>query len=73
VLNNYYNEGKLPKIQIYLDSPLAIDATDIFRVHPECFNKEVLEVMEKDPDPFGFKSLHYIRTAEDSKRLNTNS
>lgn len=72
-LNNYYNEGLIPKIEIYLDSPLAIDATDIFRVHPECFNKEVLEVMEKDPDPFGFKSLHYIRTAEESKLLNTNN
>lgn len=70
-LNNFYNEGKLPKIQIYLDSPLAIDATDIFRVHPECFNKTVLDVMENDPDPFGFKSLHYIRKADDSKALNS--
>lgn len=69
--NNFYNDGKLPKIEIYLDSPLAIDATDIFRIHPECFGKEVLEVMEKDPDPFGFKSLHYVKTAEESKRLNT--
>ena len=70
-LNNFYNEGKLPKVQIYLDSPLAIDATDIFRLHPECFNDYVMEVMEKDPDPFGFKSLHYIKTAEESKALNT--
>lgn len=68
--NNFYNEGKLPKIEIYLDSPLAIDATGIFRIHPECFNQEVLDVMEKDPDPFGFKSLHYIRKAEESKELN---
>lgn len=71
VLNNYYNEGRLPKIQIYLDSPLAIDATDIFRVHPECFNEHVLQVLQTDPDPFGFKTLHYIRTAEESKNLNT--
>ncbi|HLN52786.1 MAG TPA: MBL fold metallo-hydrolase [Lentimicrobium sp.] len=70
-LNNFYNEGKLPKVQIYLDSPLAIDATDIFRLHPECFNDHVIEVMEKDPDPFGFKSLHYIRTADESKALNS--
>ncbi len=69
-LNNFYNEGKLPKIQIYLDSPLAIDATEIFRLHPECFNDKVMEVMETDPDPFGFKSLHYTRHAEDSKKLN---
>lgn len=70
-LNNYYNEGKLPRIRIYLDSPLAIDATDIFRVHPECFNQNVLDVMAKDPDPFGFKTLEYVRTADESKRLNT--
>jgi metallo-beta-lactamase family protein len=70
-LNNFFNDGLIPKIQIYLDSPLAIDATDIFRVHPECFNKEVLEVMEHDPDPFGFKSLHYVKTADESKKLNS--
>jgi len=70
VLNNYYNDGLLPRIQIYLDSPLAVNATEIFRMHPECFNKEVLEVMETDPDPFGFSTLHYIKRAEDSKKLN---
>jgi len=70
VLNNYYNDGVLPKINIYVDSPLAVNATEIFRLHPECFNEEVLEVMEKDPDPFGFSSLHYIKLAEDSKKLN---
>ncbi|MGE5383833.1 MAG: MBL fold metallo-hydrolase RNA specificity domain-containing protein [Omnitrophica WOR_2 bacterium] len=73
MFNNFYNEGKLPKIEIYLDSPLAIDATGIFRIHPECFNQEVLDVMEKDPDPFGFKSLHYIRKAEESKELNNHA
>ncbi|MFH1122019.1 MAG: MBL fold metallo-hydrolase [Bacteroidota bacterium] len=70
VLNNYYNDGQLPKISIYVDSPLAVNATEIFRMHPECFNREVLEVMETDPDPFGFSSLHYIKLADDSKKLN---
>ncbi|MHC1777660.1 MAG: MBL fold metallo-hydrolase RNA specificity domain-containing protein [Lentimicrobium sp.] len=70
VLNNYFNEGVLPKINIYVDSPLAVNATEIFRMHPECFNREVLHVMETDPDPFGFSSLHYIKLAEESKKLN---
>lgn len=70
VLNNYFNEGKLPRVPIYVDSPLAVNATEIFRLHPECFNQEVLEVMENDPDPFGFGSLHYIRKASESKSLN---
>jgi len=69
-LNNFYNERRLPKIDIYVDSPLAVNATEVFRLHPECFNDEVHEVMETDPDPFGFNSLFYIRSKEDSKRLN---
>jgi len=70
VLNNFYNAGLLPKIPIYVDSPLAVNATDIFRVHPECFNKEVIDVMQTDSDPFGFGGLHYIKNVEDSKQLN---
>ena len=69
-LNNFYNERRLPKIDIYVDSPLAVNATTIFRMHPECFNREVLEVLESDPDPFGFNSLFYIQKKEDSKKLN---
>ena len=69
-LNNFFNAGKLPRIDIYVDSPLAVNATDIFRLHPECFNNDILDVMQKDPDPFGFNSLYYIKSTEDSKRIN---
>jgi len=69
-LNNFFNDGRLPKVQIYVDSPLAINATEIFRMHPECFNKEVLEVIEQDDDAFGFNSLHYVKTSQESKKLN---
>jgi metallo-beta-lactamase family protein len=69
-LNTFYNENRLPRIDIYVDSPLAVNATEIFRLHPECFNDKILEVMERDPDPFGFNSLFYVKQAEDSKRLN---
>ncbi len=70
-LNKFYNAGLLPKIQIYVDSPLAVNATTIFRLHPECFNQEVLKVVETDEDPFGFNSLHYITSTNDSKKLNS--
>ncbi len=70
-LNNFFNEKKLPRINIYVDSPLAVNATEIFRLHPECFNDDIIKVMQDDPDPFGFNSLYYIKRAEDSKRLNT--
>jgi metallo-beta-lactamase family protein len=70
-LNNLYNEGLLPKIDVYIDSPLAFNATEVFRMHPECFNKDILKVMETDPDPFGFNNCFYIRSHEDSKKLNS--
>lgn len=69
-LNNFFNHGKLPRVEIFVDSPLAVNATTIFRIHPECFNKEILKVMEQDTDPFGFNSLTYITKQEDSKKLN---
>lgn len=69
-LNNFFNQGKLPKVEIFVDSPLAVNATTIFRLHPECFNKDILKIMENDSDPFGFNSLTYITRTEDSKKLN---
>jgi metallo-beta-lactamase family protein len=69
-LNNFYNSGKLPRIKIYVDSPLSLNATNIFRLHRECFNNNMLKVMETDPDPFGFNDLYFTQNVEDSKRLN---
>ncbi len=61
---------QLPSIPIFVDSPLAVNATNIFVAHPECFDDEILEYMVLDPNPFGFNNLHYIRQVEASKRLN---
>lgn len=69
-LNNYFNEGRLPKIEIYVDSPLAVNATEIFRLFKSSLNEDVAHVIETDPDPFGFSSLHYIKSVDDSKNLN---
>ncbi|MBK8882273.1 MAG: MBL fold metallo-hydrolase [Bacteroidales bacterium] len=69
-LNNFSNQHRLPKIDIYVDSPLAVNATTVFRMHPECFNDNFAAVLEKDPDPFGFDNLYYITRVEDSKKLN---
>jgi metallo-beta-lactamase family protein len=69
-LNQLFNEGKLPRVDIFVDSPLSVNATDIFRMHPECFNEEILHEMHEDTDPFGFDHLYYIRTIEDSKKIN---
>ena len=69
-LNNFSNQHRLPKIDIYVDSPLAVNATTVFRMHPECFNGSFAAVLDKDPDPFGFDNLFYITRQEDSKKLN---
>jgi len=72
-LDELTNEGRLPSIPVYVDSPLAVNVTDVFRAHPECYDADLLKYMEDDSDPFGFRRLTYIRDVEDSKRLNTSS
>jgi metallo-beta-lactamase family protein len=72
-LNKLENSGRLPKVKTYVDSPLSVNATNIYRMHPECFNSEILHLMEKDPDPFGFNGLFYIQSEDDSKRLNASA
>jgi len=69
-LNSFFNLGKLPRIDVFVDSPLAVNATTVFRMHSECFNAEFSKVLETDDDPFGFPGLSYITKVEDSKRLN---
>jgi metallo-beta-lactamase family protein len=61
---------KLPKFNVYVDSPLSINATNIMREHEECFNEDILDYMRKDDDPFGFNNLIYVQSVADSKKLN---
>lgn len=60
----------LPQINVYVDSPLSVNATSIMKNHPECFNEEILEYMKKDANPFGFDNLIYIQDVIESKQLN---
>lgn len=60
----------IPDIPVFIDSPLAIDATDIFRIHPECYDLETAELLRSSDDPFGFRGLHYVSNVEESKSLN---
>ena len=70
ILNNLHFEGRLPKIKVYVDSPLSTNATEIMRKHKYVFRDNVQEYMQKDPTPFGFSDLYYVRDVEQSKRLN---
>ena len=60
----------IPAIPIFVDSPLAVNATDVFRRHPECFDAETTELLNRNGDPFGFNRLRYLREASESKALN---
>ena len=70
MLDQLEKEGLLPHIPVYVDSPLAIDATEIFLMHPGCFDSDLTAYMSTDPNPFGFKKLKYIRKVEHSKLIN---
>jgi metallo-beta-lactamase family protein len=65
-------EGKIEEIPIFVDSPLSVNVTDVFREHPECFDRETWDLIRtsKEHDAFGFERLTYIRDVEESKALN---
>ena len=71
MLDRLETQKRLPTLPVYVDSPLAVDATDIFIMHPECYDLDLLDYMRKDPNPFGFKNLNYVRTVEQSKSINS--
>ncbi len=70
-LHQLMNEHRLPDLPIFVDSPLAAEATEIFRLHPECFDEATAELMEDDPDLFGGQRIRYLHTVEESKTLNS--
>lgn len=69
-LSKLFAAGKLERFPIFVDSPLSSNVSEIFKTHPECFDKETAELLSKGEDIFGFSNLTYIRDAEESKRLN---
>ena len=69
-LDQLSSAGLLPQIPVYIDSPLAINATRIMKEHDECFNPEILEYIEKDGDAFAFPYLNYVSDVNDSKAIN---
>ncbi|MGD0013499.1 MAG: MBL fold metallo-hydrolase [Bryobacteraceae bacterium] len=70
MLHELADAGRIPRIPIYVDSPLAIAVTAVFRQHPELFDEETRQFLERGEDPFGFGRLRYIRDVAESKALN---
>ncbi len=71
-LNELTLQGRLPSIPVFVDSPLAINVTEAFRTHPECYDAETSQLLMRDPDgdAFGFQRVEYTRTVERSKAIN---
>jgi len=69
-LNQLTEEGKVPRLPIFVDSPLSVNATEVFRLHPECFNDVVYRFLRERANPFGMENLTYIRELAHSKKLN---
>jgi metallo-beta-lactamase family protein len=70
VLHKLFEENKIPEIPVFVDSPLAVSATEIFRLHPEGFNHEVYQDLFEKDNPFGFENLTLIRAVKASRELN---
>lgn len=71
-LHDLTEKKLIPEVPIYVDSPLAVNATEIFRIHPECFNEEVYDFLFAKRNPFGFENLTMVRKVSESKKLNEN-
>jgi metallo-beta-lactamase family protein len=62
--------GELPPVPIYVDSPLSVSATEVYRLHPECFNDSIYRFLREKENPFGMENLTYIRAVSQSMKLN---
>jgi metallo-beta-lactamase family protein len=70
VLHELVRAGRLPPIPVYIDSPLATSVTEVFRLHPECFDAETRAFLDERGDLFAFDGVRFVRSREESIALN---
>jgi metallo-beta-lactamase family protein len=70
-LHQLMSAGRLPDLPIYVDSPMALRATEVYRAHPECFDDETLQLLARHDDLFGEQRIRYIDKVHDSIALNS--
>ena len=68
-LNQLKVQGRLPDVPVYVDSPLTVKLTDVFRLNPECFDQETRDILTAGESPFDFEGLRYVSSVEDSKAI----
>lgn len=68
-LNKFLLEERIPRLLVFVDSPMAVSITEIFKKHPELVDDEMRQLLQKD-SPFEFPGLHLVRSVEESKAIN---
>ncbi len=69
-LHKLYLQKRIPDLPIFVDSPLAVNVTTVFKAHPECYDAETRAFVEENGPPFTFSTLRYIENRDDSIKLN---
>lgn len=70
-LHLLHDQSRIPDIPIYVDSPMAVNATSIFRTHPECYDENTRQMfLDHHDNPFGFETLRFVSSTNESKQLN---
>lgn len=69
-LNNLFNDKKIPKVPVFVDSPLAINLTEVYKKYPDYFNKKTRYIINSGDDIFNFPGLKFTRSTEESKKIN---
>jgi metallo-beta-lactamase family protein len=69
-LHQLIQAGRLPDVPVFVDSPMAARATEVFRAHPECFDEEALALFRAHPDLFGEQHVRYVERVDESIALN---
>jgi metallo-beta-lactamase family protein len=71
-LHQLIEEGRIPELPVYVDSPLSVNATEVFLLHPECYDDETRQFLLQthSRNPFSFSTIHYVREVAQSKQIN---
>jgi len=69
-LNELLAEDRIPHLMVFVDSPMAVNVTKVFRDHPDLFDKEMAEAVRVGRSPFDFPGLTMVRSVDESKAIN---
>ena len=69
-LNELLTESRIPQLKVFLDSPMAVSITQVFKRHPQFFDEEMSELVNRDKSLFALPGLKMVRAVDDSKAIN---